>query len=96
MGGFTDTSYLDTNLNTANVSYYYQIEITSSDGYKTKSDSAQSIFIQASIIGTRLELNWNEITPWTNYQYHIYRKELLDLNFTKIGSSNQKIILIET
>jgi len=90
LGGFTDTSYLDINLNTTNFSYYYQVEITSSDGYKTISDSAQSIFIFAGIIGTRLELNWNETTPWTNYQYQIYRKEFLDPNFTLIGTSSQK------
>ncbi|MBK9272575.1 MAG: gliding motility-associated C-terminal domain-containing protein [Saprospiraceae bacterium] len=90
---FIDTVKVDSHLNTLNISYYYQVEIMSIDGYKAASSIAQSVFILPSIQNISIQLTWNEITPWNNYLYRIFRKSILSPNYEEIGTMAQKLFI---
>jgi len=85
----SDTGYTINNLNTENFAYSYRIDFYSNNTLIGSSSNASSVFLQSSPGNNKVHLTWNEITPWNNYLYHIYRKNSLG-NFIKIGTSITK------
>jgi gliding motility-associated-like protein len=71
----TDTSFLDTGLNTVANAYNYKIAFfartTDSLGI---SESASSVFLSIGSAFEALNLSWNFSVPWINNSYVIYRK----------------------
>ncbi len=71
----TDTSFLDTGLNTVANAYNYKVAFfantTDSLGI---SELASSVFLSIAPAFESLNLSWNFNVPWTNNSYTIYRK----------------------
>lgn len=74
IANFQDTTLTDSTINTLSSLFTYQISILSSDGYNNNSDTAESVYLIVSIKNNAVELSWNEKTPWTNFDYIIYKK----------------------
>jgi gliding motility-associated-like protein len=77
---FSDTTFIDSLLNTLNLIYFYQIYLMQVSGDNPpitelveKSDPASSVFVSISSSDKTLHLSWNEQVPWNNTNYIIYR-----------------------
>ncbi len=77
---FSDTSYLDTGLNTDSTGYSYRVELYDVDGDpipmedSTKQNST-SIFLATRGDNGTILLSWSEQVPWVNAQYEVWRAE---------------------
>ena len=74
---FTDTSFIDTFLNTTQNQYNYVIEFTTGDGFGGEqiigdTENASSIFLGIAGSDNTLDLGWNENVPWTNFEYEVF------------------------
>jgi gliding motility-associated-like protein len=93
--GLNDTLYNDTLLNTKDFSHYYRIALYNDTpgnrfliGYTEK---ASSVFINIKPSDNELLLSWDEIVPWTNSVYTVYRLNNATNIFDSVGYSNTKI-----
>jgi len=71
-----DTVYSVGNLNTSDNQYSYQIELFSLGNgreFAGKSSVAHSIFLNTTAADNRIELSWNDRTPWVNDSFIVYR-----------------------
>lgn len=69
-----DTQVVDTNLNTQQERYTYEVVFSSGSGdqiFESKSNTASSVFLTTSSGDERIFLNWEEQVPWNNFQYVI-------------------------
>lgn len=89
-----DTVYIDNYLNTSELTYYYKVELWTlvSDSLVLieSSDPASSLFILISPRDRALTLSWNEIVPWNNSSYLIYRYNPETTLFDSIGRTTQQ------
>jgi len=73
-----DTIIKDKKLNTLDKEYNYRIEfINNTVGNRFsigKTVSASEIYLQSEGKANRVELKWNEVVPWANYKYVIYKQ----------------------
>lgn len=70
-----DTDFTDTGINTVLYPYTYKIELyNQSNGLLGSTQNASSIFLSITPTDRKLLLSWQELVPWTNYQYVIYRQ----------------------
>lgn len=77
----TDTTFIDTNLNTSSVQYFYKIAFYV-NGESTplgETETASSIFLSVSPSDRLNELSWDVQTPWINQSYIIFLLEGTDL-----------------
>ncbi len=84
-----DTSYLDGQLNTQANPYSYRIAFyvngeTTPLGY---AEPAASIFLSVTPSDKKNYLSWQEMVPWDNYSFTIFRKDLNTGLFDSIGST---------
>ncbi len=70
-----DTFYVDSNLSTTAFPYSYQVELLNTGIAIGKSAIAHSIFIIPTPVDNGVQLNWEDITPWSNSIYEIYRND---------------------
>lgn len=88
-----DTTYLDNGLNTEELEYRYYIELfnaTNGNSFVVgNSETATSIFLNAAGQDNSVLLTWNEIVPWINDTFEIYRQNPA-LNFVLIGATTQR------
>ncbi|WNJ16964.1 gliding motility-associated C-terminal domain-containing protein [Pontibacter sp. G13] len=77
---YTDTTFIDSNLNTVIRGYNYRVEIF--DGQGTRIASSDGTQIASSIyletvggINQDITLTWSEFVPWSNSEYVIYRSD---------------------
>ncbi|MCB0645744.1 MAG: gliding motility-associated C-terminal domain-containing protein [Saprospiraceae bacterium] len=81
---FSDTTFLDTGINTVSTGYEYQLEFYSGSNLIGRTSSSSSVFSLAIPSDKRVLLSWNDNTAWTNSKYYIYKEnpsgvfELLD------------------
>lgn len=80
-----DTIYVDNNLNTSDIQYYYKIEVYSNGELVGPSRAASSPYLRAKPLDNRLELNVNVNVPWSNYKMQVYRKDAAG-NYTFLDS----------
>ncbi len=93
--GINDTTYNDINLNTLNEEYTYKIEMLDlnvkengppiSMGFSVL---GSSIFLRSDPKDNELRLYWNELVPWNNYLYTIY-KQNTEGTFDSIASTTE-------
>ncbi|MBO4645816.1 MAG: gliding motility-associated C-terminal domain-containing protein [Bacteroidales bacterium] len=73
-----DTTFTDIQLNTQDLTYYYQVElwaqVNDSMVLAGTSDMASSVRLSITPADRALQLQWNEQVPWTNVKYVIYRQ----------------------
>ncbi|HNQ13602.1 MAG TPA: gliding motility-associated C-terminal domain-containing protein [Bacteroidia bacterium] len=95
-----DTTYTDTFLNTESQGYEYRIELmnlTPGNVFSAGSSKpASSIFISALPSDQKITLSWNEMVPWTNALYEIYRFDgatfqLIDTSYAKTYTDSSLI-----
>lgn len=77
-------SYTDSNLNTLQYPYFYQVTLDSSGGA-----SASSVYLQAEGRTQRIRLSWEAQQPWLNFRYDVYRYEDSIRDFCWIDSTDE-------
>ncbi|MFB0925026.1 MAG: hypothetical protein QMB65_07060, partial [Vicingaceae bacterium] len=92
-----DTMYTENGLNTLNFQYYYRVDIYNLTGgtrdLMGKSAVASSVYLNLTPSDNQLTLVWNELVPWANTQYVIYRQNPVTLVFDSIDiTSNMSYI----
>src|ERR1019366_2955587 len=70
----TDTGFVSTNLNTQDSAYTYRVYFYSNGRLVGSTNTASSVFLTTSPTDNIINLSWQEIVPWTNYRYKIYRE----------------------
>ncbi len=70
----TDTGYVHTNINTETSPWTYRVDFYSNGLLKGSTHTASSVFLSSSPAGNEVNLSWQEVVPWTNYQYFIYKE----------------------
>ncbi len=89
-----DTSFNDNNINTLNNGWKYKIEFyNNTPGNQMLigvSNSATSIFVNAKPSDNKITLTWNEIVPWTNEYFDVFRENTTTSNWDSIGRSYDK------
>ena len=71
----TDTTFLDTGLNTVSNAYNYKIAFFARTNDSLGiSESASSVFLSISPAYEALNLSWSFMVPWVNSSYVIFRK----------------------
>ncbi|MBL7888902.1 MAG: gliding motility-associated C-terminal domain-containing protein [Bacteroidia bacterium] len=70
----TDTGFVHTNINTETSPWTYRVDFYSNGLLKGSTHTASSVFLSSSPAGNEVNLSWQEIVPWTNYQYFIYKE----------------------
>ncbi len=84
-----DTCFTDVNLNTKGQPYHYQIDfyVKGLDTPLGSTNEASSVFLNVASTDETNLLSWQDIVPWGNYRYDIFRKNDLTGMFDSIGSS---------
>ncbi len=71
----TDTTHLDTGLNTVNTAYNYKVVFFArTNDSLGSSEAASSVFLSVGAAFETLNLSWIFNVPWTNSSYVIFRK----------------------
>lgn len=83
------TLYQDANLNTATNPYAYRIDFFAMNGADSigSSQSASSVFLSTTPSDNQVLLTWGDTTPWTNYEYAIFRYNTVTAQWDSIGLS---------
>lgn len=89
----SDTSFVDSNLNTTALSYTYRVELWGKNGndweFISTSDPATSIYLSIEIMSNALALSWAEMVPWNNLIYTVYRYNSETSIFDSIGNTTE-------
>ena len=84
----TDSSFINTALNTRDSAYTYRIDFYCNSIFKGSTSTASSVFLTTVAADKKVNLFWKEIVPWNNYRYDIYRANPVgSSNFVKIDTS---------
>lgn len=99
----SDTSFVDTNLNTRDTPYHYEVRLFSEsapDDLIGTSDPASSVRLEAVSVIDEIEINWRASVPWSNRveeaPYHYIYRNRTDAaateedNFVLIDSINSQ------
>ncbi len=86
-----DTTFLDTNLNTTDQPYHYQVAffVRGNDSIGVSSN-ASSVYLNIASTDKENKLTWNEVVPWTNTRYIIERKNTVTTAWDSIGQSTTR------
>jgi gliding motility-associated-like protein len=86
--GLTDTIYHLNDINTDDNTHYYKIElVNNTPGNRFvvgETQIASSVYVSAQGHSNRVELKWNEMVPWANYEYVVYKQNSSGI-FDSIG-----------
>ncbi len=90
----TDTTFVDTGLNTQENPYHYTVKLFDAANTEIESAVASSVYTNPVPLTAAIELNWSAHVPWSNnsatYKYHyIYRDRAEPGN-------DQKLVLIDS
>jgi len=79
----------DQNLNTSGSPYHYRVDFYAKGNELLGStNNASSVFLTANPSDKTNLLSWQEVVPWGNYSYVIYRKNDVTQLFDSIGVSS--------
>lgn len=70
----TDTSVIDTFLNTLDNPYTYQLDFYTSEGLLGSTEAASSIYLNAAPGDNKSILSWSFNVPWNNVKYDVYKE----------------------
>lgn len=91
--GLNDTSYIDAPVNSRDQGYTYRIDlINNQPGNRFligSSNTAGSVFVEATPQDRRLDLSWKPITPWVNTLYTIYRLNPVTFDYDSIAVTTE-------
>jgi gliding motility-associated-like protein len=84
----TDTSFIDSNLNTLNTAFRYKVDFfVNGNDFLGNADPASSIYLNLSPSDRALLLNWNFDVPWLNEWYYVYKQEEVSGIFLLLDST---------
>lgn len=87
----TDTSFIDTNLNTTSNQYKYKVELyftqNCQEKYACESVLASSVFVKNINTNRSIVLNYSFDVPWQNENYIVYRKNKSSNLFDSIANT---------
>ena len=85
----SDYSFVDSGLDTENSTYRYLLDLYSSSppAFAGSSLPASSLFLKTLPSDGQITLTFQADVPWSNYQYHIYRKDPGDFDFKLVGNT---------
>jgi gliding motility-associated-like protein len=83
-----NTSYTHTNVNTVDGQGEYTVEFTAGTTIIGSSQVANSVFLSASGADRKIQLKWQSKTPWNNYKYTVFRKNLTSTTYTAIATTS--------
>ncbi|MEM1120612.1 MAG: gliding motility-associated C-terminal domain-containing protein, partial [Bacteroidota bacterium] len=83
-----DTTFVDTDLNTSGTAYTYQLEfyVNGENTPLGETAPAASVFLGAAPTDNAVNLSWDEMVPWDNFEYTIFRQNNQGI-FDSIGTS---------
>ncbi len=93
--GYEDTTFLDTDINTQDGPFAYDIRFYASDVlgnevFVGEATPASSIFLSIGFADNALNLSWAFSVPWFNWVYEIYREEPTGSgNFVLLDTTDQ-------
>ncbi|MCW3103171.1 MAG: hypothetical protein JWO09_1611 [Bacteroidetes bacterium] len=70
----TDTGFVATGLNTQSSAYTYRVDFYSNGIFKGSTHTASSVLLSSSPSDNKVTLTWNEVVPWINDEYFIYKE----------------------
>jgi gliding motility-associated-like protein len=73
-GNLKDTTFVDTQLNTVDGPYSYQVKLFANGIELGGSDIASSVYLTIAAKDNALDLRREEKVPWVNFEYIIFRK----------------------
>ncbi|MBK8620502.1 MAG: gliding motility-associated C-terminal domain-containing protein [Saprospiraceae bacterium] len=88
---FSDTAFIDNQLNTAATPFYYKIRMLSQSNEVGLSAVASSVFASINPSDNRLEIVWNEEVPWSNFLFDVYKEK--GNVFEYIGTTTERKFL---
>ncbi len=72
--GLDDTTFTHTGTDTETGPNSYRVELHNiANGYIGQSAVASSVFLSVTPTDRRLNLSWNEVVPWANFSYDVFR-----------------------
>jgi gliding motility-associated-like protein len=84
----TDTGYVSSGLNTEDSAYTFRVDFYSNGLLKGSTQTASSVYLSSTVSDNQVNLTWQEVVPWSNYRYDIYRETSPGSNiFNLIDSS---------
>jgi gliding motility-associated-like protein len=82
-----ETSFDHININTVVNSNEYFIEFISGTLTVGSSQKATSVFLSLVPSDRRIDLSWTSKTPWKNYSYKIFKKDLVTGTFNAVANT---------
>jgi gliding motility-associated-like protein len=81
------TSFIDNGLNTVGQSYNYRLQFFAQNGtdFIGNCQPASSVYLYTTPSDNTVTLRWDYNTPWTNYEYAIYRFNTTSLLWDSIA-----------
>lgn len=83
----TDTTYLDTDINTDSQSYRYIVGLIAQNGKVFISEQASSVFLNIIPTDRQNNLTWTASVPWSNIEYDIYRMDDIGNTYQLIATT---------
>ncbi len=71
----SDTTFTSLNLDTKNNPYTYKVDFYCNGVLKGSTQTASSVFLTATGLARRIQLNWKAQVPWINYKTYIYKEK---------------------
>lgn len=81
-----DTFFVDSNIRTTAFPYNYQVELMNNGVAVGKSAIAQSIYIIPTPVDNGIQLNWEDMTPWNNFAYEVYKSDGIGQAFNLVAT----------
>ncbi len=97
----SDTTYIDSPVNTLAFPYYYSVKIINNtpgnrfaigEGF---TEIASSLYIDITPDDNQLTLNFRKKVPWVNTEYMLYRQNSATLDYDSIGTTTNDVFVDE-
>ncbi|HXH17582.1 MAG TPA: gliding motility-associated C-terminal domain-containing protein, partial [Chitinophagales bacterium] len=85
-GNLKDTTFTDTQLNTIDHPYSYQVRFFANGDSLGGSDIASSVYLTVASRDNALDLKWQENVPWLNFQYRVFRQNKITALFEPLAT----------
>ncbi len=94
MDSSSDTTFVDTKLNTSETPFHYTVKLFDNSGVEIRSSMASSVYNEPTSLTGAIELHWSANVPWSNntatYKYHYIFRDRVD------AAAPEKLVLIDS